>query len=110
MSVETPDEQTPLDIAVALTQFREHILYVVADYDEPPHGLAIKADLEAIYHAEVNHGRLYPNLDQLVDDGLLEKGALDRRTNYYELTDLARRVLAAKHDWEATKLHGVQVP
>jgi len=45
---------------------------------------------------DVNHGRLYPNLDELVDDGLLEKGEQDARTNYYVLTDAGWDRLAAR--------------
>jgi len=43
------------------------------DYDEP-HGLAIKDELENYYEKEIHHGRLYPNLDTLVEKGLIEKG------------------------------------
>ena len=45
------------------------MLYVIAGLDEP-HGLAIKEELEGYYESEVNHGRLYPNLDTLVEKGL----------------------------------------
>lgn len=82
-----------------LTAFQRDILYAVADQD-PPYGLAIKRDLEEYYGEEVNHGRLYPNLDELVDDGFLRKGELDKRTNFYELTDKARRALAKRREWE----------
>ncbi|MFO7907959.1 MAG: helix-turn-helix transcriptional regulator [Pirellulaceae bacterium] len=47
------------------------------------HGLAIKEELEDYYEKEIHHGRLYPNLDTLVEKGLVEKGQRDRRTNYY---------------------------
>jgi DNA-binding PadR family transcriptional regulator len=60
-----------------------------------PYGLEIKHPLEAD-HGEVNHGRLYPNLDGLADDGLVEKGELDKRTNSYELTDAGRDLLEAQ--------------
>lgn len=42
-------------------------------------------------YGEVHHGRLYPNLDTLVDMGLVSKSELDRRTNQYRLTDRGRR-------------------
>lgn len=60
---------------------------------ETVYGLAIKEELERVYGEEVNHGRLYPNLDDLVEYGLIEKGELDRRTNEYELTSAAERML-----------------
>ncbi|ELY99578.1 transcriptional regulator, PadR-like family protein [Natrialba aegyptia DSM 13077] len=65
-----------------LTGFQRDLLYVIAGQDVP-HGLAIKDELEAHYETEINHGRLYPNLDTLVDKGLVEKGQKDRRTNVY---------------------------
>ncbi|ADJ17139.1 transcription regulator [Halalkalicoccus jeotgali B3] len=30
---------------------------------------------------------MYPNLDSLVQEGYIEKSALDKRTNQYKLTD-----------------------
>lgn len=59
-----------------------------------PHGLAIKEQLESVYEQTVNHGRLYPNLDELVEKGLVQKGTKDRRTNSYEVTSRGERVLA----------------
>jgi DNA-binding PadR family transcriptional regulator len=41
---------------------------------------------EAYYEPGINHGRLYPNLDTLVEKGLIEKGERDRRTNFYRTT------------------------
>ena len=82
-----------------LTGFQRDLLYVVAGMSEP-HGLAIKGELEEYYEAEINHGRLYPNLDALVDKGLVEKGELDQRTNYYALTRRGQREIEARQDWE----------
>ena len=83
-----------------LTGFQRDLLYVIAGLKEP-HGLAIKEELEEYYEAEVNHGRLYPNLDTLVEKGLVEKGQLDRRTNFYTLTRRGERELDARQDWES---------
>jgi DNA-binding PadR family transcriptional regulator len=82
-----------------LTGFQRDLLYVVAGLDEP-HGLAIKEELEGYYEKEIHHGRLYPNLDTLVEKGLVEKGELDRRTNVYSLTRRGRREVEDRHDWE----------
>jgi DNA-binding PadR family transcriptional regulator len=83
-----------------LTGFQRDLLYVIAGLDEP-HGLAIKDELEDYYESEVNHGRLYPNLDTLVEKALIEKGERDRRTNFYTLTKRGQRELDARKEWEA---------
>ncbi|QZX98560.1 PadR family transcriptional regulator [Halobaculum rubrum] len=82
-----------------LTGFQRDLLYVIAGQDEP-HGLAIKAELEDYYEKEIHHGRLYPNLDTLVEKGLVEKGQRDQRTNYYTLTRRGRREIEARSEWE----------
>ena len=82
-----------------LTGFQRDLLYVVLGKDKP-HGLALKDELEQYYESEVHHGRLYPNLDTLVEKGLLEKGQIDRRTNYYQMTQRGRREIEARREWE----------
>ena len=82
-----------------LTGFQRDILYVIAGFDSP-HGLAIKDELEEYYESDVNHGRLYPNLDTLVEKGLVEKGEIDQRTNSYTLTKRGQRELEARREWE----------
>ena len=82
-----------------LTGFQRDLLYVIAGLDDP-HGLAVKNELEGYYENEIHHGRLYPNLDTLVEKGLVKKGQLDRRTNYYTLTQRGRREIKAREDWE----------
>lgn len=82
-----------------LTGFQRDLLYTIAGLEEP-HGLAIKDELEEYYGKEIHHGRLYPNLDTLVDKGLVEKGTIDRRTNLYTLTARGRREIEARREWE----------
>ena len=82
-----------------LTGFQRDLLYVVAGKSEP-HGLALKEELENYYETEIHHGRLYPNLDTLVDKGLIEKGEKDRRTNIYTITKRGQRELEARREWE----------
>jgi DNA-binding PadR family transcriptional regulator len=82
-----------------LTGFQRDLLYVVAGLDEP-HGLAIKEELENYYEKEIHHGRLYPNLDTIVNKGLVKKGQLDRRTNYYTITQRGKREIEARQKWE----------
>jgi DNA-binding PadR family transcriptional regulator len=88
-----------LSVMYDLTGFQRDLLVVIAGL-EGPHGLAIKEELEEYYESDVNHGRLYPNLDELVEKGLVEKGEKDRRTNIYHLTQRGQRELDARQDWE----------
>ena len=83
-----------------LTGFQRDLLYVIVG-EEDPHGLAIKEELEKYYEREIHHGRLYPNLDTLVEKGLVEKGQQDRRTNYYTVTRRGHREIEARQEWEA---------
>ena len=82
-----------------LTGFQRDTLYVIAS-KEGQHGLAIKDELDRYYETDINHGRLYPNLDTLVSKGLVEKGQLDDRTNSYTLTRRGRREIEARREWE----------
>lgn len=82
-----------------LTGFQRDLLFIVAGLDGP-NGLTVKDELEQYYGQEVRHGRLYPNLDTLVEMGLVEKGQKDRRTNEYILLDRGRRELKARFDWQ----------
>jgi DNA-binding PadR family transcriptional regulator len=85
-----------------LTAFQQNILVILAE--EPMYGLAIKSHLETYYGTEVNHGRLYPNLDDLVEMGLVEKSELDKRTNQYALTDEGYDALLDQLSWEFSKI------
>jgi DNA-binding PadR family transcriptional regulator len=80
-----------------LTAFQQTILAVLSE--EARYGLAIKRELEAYYESDVNHGRLYPNLDDLVELGLVEKSELDKRTNEYALTEAGHDVLVNRVGW-----------
>lgn len=86
-----------------LTGFQRDLLYVIAGLDEPK-GLAVKGELDEYYGSEINHGRLYPNLDSLVEKGLVEKGTIDDRTNSYSLTGRGQREIEARREWEETFL------
>jgi DNA-binding PadR family transcriptional regulator len=83
-----------------LTAFQRDILRLLEREDHQK-GTSIRAGLESYYGIEVNHGRLYPNLDQLVDRGLVEKSERDRRTNDYALTDAGRNALDRRDRWVA---------
>jgi len=92
---------TETSTARNLTAFQKNILTILSE--EPMYGLAIKRELEDYYGEEVNHGRLYPNLDTLVEKGYVEKSELDKRTNQYELTDEGLAVVVDALQWTLSK-------
>jgi DNA-binding PadR family transcriptional regulator len=81
-----------------LTSFQRDLLYVIVGLSEPS-GQDIKAELQEVV-GEITHGRLYPNLDALVNEGYVEKGRSDRRTNVYEITDKGIEGLRSRREWE----------
>ena len=96
--------QTPTQDAVEsfaeYSTFQQEVLLAITKLETAgadPYGLAIKRELETVYNKEINHGRLYPNLDTLVSDGLIEKTALDKRTNEYSLTKQGEQFLVDQH-------------
>ncbi|MFC6965145.1 PadR family transcriptional regulator [Halocatena marina] len=96
MSV-TLTDSSDVGIAPELSAFQQRILAILAE--EARYGLAIKGELEAYYGSEVNHGRLYPNLDELVEMGLVEKSELDKRTNEYALTEAGHDAITTQLSW-----------
>jgi len=88
-----------------LSGFQRDLIKAIIKIDRTggkPSGLNVKRRLEERYDVKINHGRLYPNLDALVDMSLVEKGDIDRRTKSYRPTDsateLVRRELQADVD------------
>ncbi|QSG02222.1 helix-turn-helix transcriptional regulator [Natranaeroarchaeum sulfidigenes] len=92
-----------------LTAFQRDCLYVIAGLDEPK-GLAVMDELEEYYESDINAGRLYPNLDELVDKGLVEKHQQDRRTNAYVPTRRGKREIEARAEWKAEQLEAEAEP
>lgn len=87
-----------MDGLLELTSFQRDLLYVAAGHDRPS-GQEIKDDVEGEYN-EITHGRLYPNLDTLAEKGYVEKGRINRRTNYYAITDRGMDAIKERRAWE----------
>lgn len=83
----------------APTGFQRDALSSIAGIDAPT-GLAITARLDDDSPRPINHGRRYPNLDTLVDVGLVETGRIDDRTNSYSITEEGRDLLVDRRGWE----------
>jgi PadR family transcriptional regulator PadR len=78
-----------------LTGFRRDLLAAVALLDGPS-GATVKAWLkDEMGYEKVHAGRLYPNLNELIDRRLLKKDALTMRTNRYQLTRRGRRTVVS---------------
>jgi len=75
-----------------LTGFERDLIVEIHQMEQPS-GQDILDRLEAEHGEVVTTGQLYPNLDDLVDYGLLNKGEQNRRTNYYEVTNDGRRLV-----------------
>jgi DNA-binding PadR family transcriptional regulator len=87
----------------SLTGFQRDLLYVISGMDHAS-GRAIMEELEADTGQEITRGRLYPNLDALVTEGLVRKGQVDRRTNYYSLSEAGWDALSDRRAWEDERL------
>jgi DNA-binding PadR family transcriptional regulator len=103
-----PDHGRP-DTYHTLTGFQRDVLEAIAAVEGEPYGLALKDYLDQWYPEPIHHSRLYQNLDQLVERGLVERDAIDDRTNAYRLTAdgrglLARQVEALAHVAERREL------
>ncbi|QZY01220.1 PadR family transcriptional regulator [Halobaculum rubrum] len=84
-----------------LTAFEGNVLYAIARLEREDvltYGLAIRDFLGEYYNKAINHGRLYPTLDDLTDQGLITKTSVDDRTNEYELTDAGYELLRSRRD------------
>jgi len=88
------------DTLADLTAFQRDLLWALSHEDRQK-GLSLKAELADYYGEELNHSRLYQNLDKLVERDLVTKQARDKRTNEYRLTEAARRALEARRAWQA---------
>ena len=75
-----------------LNSSKRDLLVEIYQLDQPS-GQDIRGRMKAEHDEDVDHGRLYPNLNDLVDYGLIDKGEQDLRTNYYEITDDGRRLV-----------------
>lgn len=84
-----------------LTRFQRDLLRGAA-FCGPSSGQEIKAWLQTQYGREITHGQLYPNLDTIIQEDLMSKGQLDRRTNEYGLTRQGKRYVAElAGSWQA---------
>ena len=75
-----------------LNSSKRDLLVEIYQLDQPS-GQDIRHRMKAEHNEDVDHGRLYPNLNDLVDVGLLDKGEQDLRSNYYQITNDGQRLV-----------------
>jgi DNA-binding PadR family transcriptional regulator len=81
-----------------LTAFQRDLLVVISGLDGP-NGLEIASELTEYYGERIRDAGLYPDLDTLVEKGLIEKSEKDGRTNEYTLTARGERELLDRFRW-----------
>jgi PadR family transcriptional regulator PadR len=92
-----------------LSGFQRDILWIVAGSDSSI-GMTILEQLEAYYEESINSGRFYPNINELVESGLIEKNNTGGRTNTYSITERGESVLQNRIQWQCkTALNTVEV-
>ena len=82
-----------------LTSFQYNLLVVLTGRDEAS-GRDLKQEIEDSVDSQLPHGRLYRNLDTLVEKGLVEKGRMDGRTNAYRITSEGKDAIRERFQWE----------
>ena len=75
-----------------LSKFQLDVLSVLAASSRP--GKGIESELEEQYDENIPHGRVYQNLDELVEEGLVEKfeQEVNGRTHLYALSERGTEV------------------
>lgn len=88
---------------IELTGFQRDLLYALAGL-ERPNGIDVREALVEYYGSDILSARVYQNLDRLSNQGLVEKGEADSRTNYYEIAPEGREIIQSRRSWEDESL------
>jgi DNA-binding PadR family transcriptional regulator len=77
------------------------LLYLAYERDDPT-GQDLRAALSEVRCGTTADGQLYPNLNKLINAGLLEKhdlGSADSRENAYRVTELGEKAVCGHLAW-----------
>jgi len=85
-----------------LNSIQRDLLVLIAGMDGPV-GLEIIRELEEYYPEEITTGRVYPQLTDLADKGLINKQS-QGQANKYWLTERGVAELQQRRQWEETYL------
>lgn len=83
-----------------LTGFQRDLLFVVGGLSAAS-GKDIKKELEETQDRKLLAGRIYSNLDTLVEHDFVQKGEIDGRTNEYEITDKGIEEIQSRYQWQS---------
>ncbi|AFK21250.1 PadR family transcriptional regulator (plasmid) [Haloferax mediterranei ATCC 33500] len=82
-----------------LTAIQRDLLFVISGMSGSS-GQAIKSELRETQGRNLLAGRVYSNLDELVEQGLVDKGSKNGRTNEYVLTEKGEKAIRNRRRWE----------
>ena len=82
-----------------VNSFKRDMMVVIAGMDSPS-GKELIAELQEYYSEEITVGRVYPQLDELVEKKLITKQDRNGRANEYQLTKRGVRDIQAHREWQ----------
>lgn len=88
-----------MNLPVGLSALQWDLLWTLSKRGSSK-GIAVRQGIVDYYGEEVPYSEVYPNLDALVDLGLVVKRTNGGHTNEYELTEKGRCTLARRQIWQ----------
>ena len=86
-----------------LTGFQRDLLFVLSGIGSS-NGQRLKRELQRTLDQPVLSGRIYDNLETLVDGGYVLKERRDGRTNEYCLSPSGREVIRGRLEWQHSQV------
>lgn len=82
-----------------LRGFQRDVLFVLYGLDEP-NGQDVLDEMQSSMSEVVQASRIYSNLDDLQEMGLVHETSGNGRANRYALTDAGVDAVRSRHEWE----------
>lgn len=87
------DEPLATPLIATMTALQRDLLWTLV-HGAPIEGTTVKHAIEEYYDEPIDRSQMYPNLDELV-----ERGLVDERADEYRLTEAGRRALSRRRAW-----------
>jgi hypothetical protein len=108
--VPTDADADRLRRVLELTGFQRDLVFVLARLSGTrPNGVTVREALDRVADRSVTDARLYQNLRELHDTGLVAKRPIDGRTNAYRLQDEATWAMQEYVDWTRSCLQAPEL-